>query len=922
MKKRNLLFCGALLATVAGQAIESPYTGVPAGLGNFYLYQVETGTWLDDNMTNRDWWTTHGQLDSRGFDIELRKPDETFEGYSIFCFTWGNGSLNGGEGGGRLYMDVGGIATDWTFEPVEMEGVPNAYHIVAKAKEQATNRVPSDITLGADANGNLSVDEGLSNITWQLVTHEERIAMISKQIAQGEPVDASWVIPGGNFGRRNDRLNRWNYTVANNYGGGDALEANMHYPVKEYWHRITMNRNITLTGLPNGTYEFSVQGYYRDGDFGDESGARFAEGTETMRAFYYAGGQQAPFMSIWAGGKDAEGTPGYTSYNAAANKWVPNSMGDASVCFENGGYENTPLKVVVTDGTLTIGIDKPAEYERDWFVHKHVRLFYLGQDGYVEDLTDLKAKFAAAIAEGETLPTTPGFIAAMATANEAMNSTSISSSALRAAYDAFKVALNGVKDGKNAIQAFNQTLAITDKAGINTESAQAKFNAAKSKAEYEAALRELRYNRRRAVAQKQPDVFPGQVPAAGNYYLYNVGQQQFLCGGSDWGAHAALNLRGKDINLEDHEGAKPEELIFDIETGLVNGVTGESGSHYLGYRGYMDSPKAGGWQFIPVEGKEGVYNIVQADYPDAYIAWNPYASTDQGNNDETTVGTENRNFDPADPNGQWKLVTAAEREALLEKATVDNPVDATIYLVNPGFNQREDVDAAWALGGFNVAFRGSNRPNFVAESYVGAEDVTSVSTHDLSQMVVGLPAGVYVLSLNGYYRYGEYSDQVNCEPIECARAYAGMIEVNLPNILRESFKAPGEGDTHADSTNTVVYQCPNSPDQAGNYFKSNLYPVNVVFETAGDEEIPVGVYKPENLKRGEWTVVDNFRLTAYGNNTTVEAVQGKIDGIETVINTAVERPVDNRIFNMQGIQVKNANAPGIYIRNGRKFVVK
>lgn len=35
-----------------------------------------------------------------------------------------------------------------------------------------------------------------------------------------------------------------------------------------------------------------------------------------------------------------------------------------------------------------------------------------------------------------------------------------------------------------------------------------------------------------------------------------------------------------------------------------------------------------------------------------------------------------------------------------------------------------------------------------------------------------------------------------------------------------------------------------------------------------------------------------------------------------------ERPADNRVFNMMGVEVKGELAPGLYIRNGKKFIVK
>ena len=36
-----------------------------------------------------------------------------------------------------------------------------------------------------------------------------------------------------------------------------------------------------------------------------------------------------------------------------------------------------------------------------------------------------------------------------------------------------------------------------------------------------------------------------------------------------------------------------------------------------------------------------------------------------------------------------------------------------------------------------------------------------------------------------------------------------------------------------------------------------------------------------------------------------------------------ERPADNRVFNLMGVEVKGRTLPlGLYIRNGKKFIVK
>ena len=43
---------------------------------------------------------------------------------------------------------------------------------------------------------------------------------------------------------------------------------------------------------------------------------------------------------------------------------------------------------------------------------------------------------------------------------------------------------------------------------------------------------------------------------------------------------------------------------------------------------------------------------------------------------------------------------------------------------------------------------------------------------------------------------------------------------------------------------------------------------------------------------------------------------------EVVISNPAAAATDGRVYNLQGIQVAQPTAPGIYISNGKKFVVK
>lgn len=526
------------------------------------------------------------------------------------------------------------------------------------------------------------------------------------------------------------------------------------------------------------------------------------------------------------------------------------------------------------------------------------------------------------------------------------------SKALRDAFYNLYTALNGVKNAQSDIEAFEATYEI-----FQDETAKKMFDTASTTDEFAKALSALRWARRASVAPTHPDVFKGSKDAEGEFYLYNVGKKQFLQGGSDWGAHAALGLPGIELTLEtatESQNIYAEEGVnaYVIKTGLVNGQDGEGrDKEYLGYRGYMDSDYAagmGGWAFIPVEGKENVYYIAQADYENAFVMWNPFGPVDNHMADETNVCTEQHEDYEGNPNAMWKLVTKAERDALLEKASLENPADATYYMVSPNFNQRENANG-WTYSGFSIWARGGNYSDFVAESYDTEEC-------DLNQMVYDLPGGVYKVSVQGYYRNSTHApgDQVLRSEVEGeedqlslgvlyapkvdnAFLYAGddfNDDTALPYILTEANKCPYEGRTVVDAEGNE-YNIPGGVDQnaayqATSFFKMGLYNCYTVIKLDEGVDLTMGVYKGGEFGEvfdrdmGDWIVVDNFRLTYYGNETTKEEVRAAIeaaadkDGVDTIEATPV---YDGRIYNIHGIEVKNPSAPGIYIQNGKKFVI-
>lgn len=932
MKQRDLLLGLCMMTGGFAFAAPSPFTGAPAAEGKYYLYQVETGTWLQTNrhpMGNED-WTTHAELGGIGLDVELKKLEGFNEGFQIFCNFTNNGELNGSDQD-RFFLDQGDRQlTEWIFEPIA--GETNQYKIKVKARPadaRDRDKIAEDHYIGYErdaAYGGLS--DNPTDFTWQLVTREERIQKMVETAKAGNPADATFLIPWNERGRNDMRDRMWTFVDDNPAGGGIGLNGQKFYPVVERWHRIGHKASIKLEDLPNGTYSFAVQGYYRDGEIeNQEVQTRGMTGNSIKRAKYFAGANSALIKSIFDDAS-TEAKDGFTYEVNLKNEddivektlYVPNSMEDAGLAFYTANndvmnpsapYMNDWIQAGVSDGTLAIGVSKEGTDEschRDWLIYKRMYLRYDSEEILSEDLSGFKAELTDLLEQAKALPSTPKFAEAIAEAETTLKNAT-SSSALIGASNTMQGWINTVNGAKNSIIAFGETLQYVkaEEAG----EAQQKFDEATTRDAFEDALKTLRYARRRAAADRQPDVFKGAQPEVdGKYYIYNIGQQQFLSGGSDWGAHAALSIPGVEItllNLNEKDGD------YTFETGLFNGPD----NHYLSYGGYMDGEfKGGEWKFIPVDGKENVFNIVQGDYPDVHVAWNPYAHTDNGNNDETTVGTECRNLDPNDPNAQWKLVTRAEREALLEKATAENPVDATFFIMSPNFNQRETATAVWTLDDASVWEYGANHYDFAVESY-------NTQQCDINQMVANLPQGVYRVTVQGFYRNGHHDKQANNEQLRNAFLYAGEDSNDdkaLPNINDEAGKAPGEGNDSFNEDRTVCYNIPDGIVQATNFFKSGLYKISTVIEKRDDNDLSLGIYKDAQGEQDDWVVADNFRLTYYGKDASKEDVENSsaVEEIEVAPATCN----DNRIYNLQGIEVKNANVPGIYIKNGKKFIVK
>ena len=95
--------------------------------------------------------------------------------------------------------------------------------------------------------------------------------------------------------------------------------------------------------------------------------------------------------------------------------------------------------------------------------------------------------------------------------------------------------------------------------------------------------------------------------------------------------------------------------------------------------------------------------------------------------------------------------------------------------------------------------------------------------------------------------------------------------------------------------------------------ENGLYEVEGKVKVDQMGKLTITVKKDEVLN-DDLFVVDNFRLFYHGVEDP--------SGVRGIIVDEEETVANGKIFTIDGVQVKSANKPGLYIKNGKKFVVK
>ena len=187
---------------------------------------------------------------------------------------------------------------------------------------------------------------------WILISKDQRIKALDKA-TEGSGVDATFYITGANLDRSQPSEWKESHTGgAVTLIGPDRKEKSTN-SCTEAFDNEEFDVYQVMTGLKNGRYLVSCQGYYRPGGNVVEDGAQ--------NAILYANADEAPLQLLKDDGKG-----------------IPNDMGKAADAFLEGRYGGNEVRTVVVDGTLRIGVKKDEHISKDWAAFDNFRLTYLG----------------------------------------------------------------------------------------------------------------------------------------------------------------------------------------------------------------------------------------------------------------------------------------------------------------------------------------------------------------------------------------------------------------------------------------------------------------------------------------------------------------------------------------------------------------
>ena len=309
-------------------------------------------------------------------------------------------------------------------------------------------------------------------------------------------------------------------------------------------------------------------------------------------------------------------------------------------------------------------------------------------------------------------------------------------------------------------------------------------------------------------------------------YLYNASAKAFLGAGNSWGTQASFNDGIEWVVA----GA---EKLYTFSGTVSNG--GEQ--HY--FTGTYTDGAATQVTVKPV-GK-GIYTLQVGG---AYVAYD-------GTNIVANVAEVSEAC-------YWQFVTKEERQSKYAAASVLNPASATFEISGANFSRNDGANSAW-----------TGSPKIAGENDNMNGEKWNAGIVEVSQILRGMPNGVYRLSAQGFYRMGGVAAaaeaRANGTEELHGKFFANGDTIPVMSVMEEAGKVDGVGTDYG-----TFGKAPNSQGEASKFFNAGLYEHSFMFTLAeGVDTIKLGATKTGSVG-DDWLLFDNFRLEFLGQKNDVD----------------------------------------------------
>ena len=212
-----------------------------------------------------------------------------------------------------------------------------------------------------------------------------KLRIPSGEASEESPLDMTSVIYTPGFEKDGaNSIEGWENTAGYSFGNKDTQKAALM--VEFYEKKFDIYQD--LVGLPNGMYEVAVQAFCSFGNSATDYD-NFTKNPNVNEAWLYAipASDSTQMATAYLKHRSSEAGPdkGYTGTTTITGAngeslVMPNDMVSSGNYMNNEGLYWNKVIVKVTDGTLRIGVAKPAQIAGDWVIMDNWSLKYFGEN--------------------------------------------------------------------------------------------------------------------------------------------------------------------------------------------------------------------------------------------------------------------------------------------------------------------------------------------------------------------------------------------------------------------------------------------------------------------------------------------------------------------------------------------------------------